>query len=551
MRLYHQSLACHRHMRNGSPKAEAGNANRLMEPIAGGQAVMPRRLAVVMIGHTPKNQPTLRNWPKEVALLPLVDGARPLAPCEWPHHAMVERMTPGLPPADIVAMALTRLDADLVCFLDASDVLSSRALQLVMAAVARRPDLDIIFGDEDWLDGLGQRTNPFFKPGWNPELQRGRDLIGPCAFFRMDLVRTARIGTGLAWRYDLANQIVLASRPERIGHVPAVLCHRHPQPPGYSAALQAAAAEHLRRLGLQASVETISSAGGLHRVVYELPAVMPLVSVIVPTRDRPELLRVCADAVLQQTNYPHLELLIVDNGTTDPDAVALLDTLALDPRVTVIRHDCPFNWSELNNAGAARAAGDVILFLNNDVAVLQPDWLGELVAQVLQPDVGAVGAKLLYPDGSIQHAGLTTDALGFPRHLFRHAPGNQAGPSELMGLARDVWAVTGACMAMRREVFFAVGGLNEALPVTCNDVDFCLRLTANGYRLIWTPWAVLEHRELASRPPDHSTIRKQAAAEELDRLHRDWGVLVQSDPFLHPAFELIDEQPCFRLPASQ
>jgi GT2 family glycosyltransferase len=311
--------------------------------------------------------------------------------------------------------------------------------------------------------------------------------------------------------------------------------------------LQAAAAEHLGRLGLQARVETLSSADGLHRVVYELPAVLPLVSVIVPTRDRPELLRVCADAVLQQTHYPHLELLIVDNGTTDPAAVALLDTLARDCRVTVIRHDGPFNWSVLNNAGAARAAGDVILFLNNDVAVLQPDWLSELVAQVLQPEVGAVGAKLLYPDGSIQHAGLTTDALGFPRHLFRHAPGDDAGPSELMGLARDVWAVTGACMATRREVFFAVGGLNEALPVTCNDVDFCLRLTANGYRLIWTPWAVLEHRELASRPPDHSTIRKQAAAEELDRLHRDWGVLVQSDPFLHPALELIDEQPCFRL----
>ena len=203
----------------------------------------------------------------------------------------------------------------------------------------------------------------------------------------------------------------------------------------------------------------------------------------------------------------------------------------------------------LNNAGAVRAAGDVLLLLNNDIAVLQPGWLSELVAQVLQPGVGAVGAKLLYPNGSIQHAGLTTDALGFPRHLFRHAPGDHAGPSELMGLARDVWGVTGACMAIRRDVFFAVGGLNEALPVACNDVDFCLRLTANGYRLIWTPWSVLEHRELGSRPPDHSTARKHAAAEELDRLHRDWGVLVQSDPFLHPALELIDEQPCFRLPA--
>ena len=285
-------------------KAEAVNASRLMEAIAGGKAVTPRRLAVVMVGHTLKSQPTLRNWPNDVGLLILEDGVNASPPGEWPHHAIVERRVPGLPPADMVTMALGRLDADLVCFLDGSEVLSTRALQLVMAAVARHPDLDIVFGDEDWLDEFGQRTNPFFKPGWNPELQRGRDLIGPCAFFRTDLLRTAKIADGLAWRYDLANQITLASRPERIGHVPALLCHRHPQPPGYAAALQAAAGEHLRRLGLMARVETISGASGLHRVVYELPALKPRVSVIVPTRDRPELLQVCAEAVLQQTDYP-------------------------------------------------------------------------------------------------------------------------------------------------------------------------------------------------------------------------------------------------------
>ena len=449
-------------------------------------------------------------------------------------------------PAELVAASLAQLDADLVCFLPSHCRLSHDALALVASLAADEPSLDIIFGDEDWQDGDGPRTRPFFKPGWSPTLQRERDLLGPCTFLRTDLVRAATIASGPAWRHDLANQVAAATRPERIGHIPAVLCHRSAPPEGYDSAISAASARQLARDGVRARVEPAT--GETHRVRYDLPDPAPLVSVIIPTRDHPELLGPCMDGLLHGTDYPHIQILIVDNGTVDPEALALLDRLASDPRVSVLRDAAPFNWAVLNNSAARRATGELLLLLNNDIAVLQPGWLSELVGQVIQPGVGAAGAKLLYPDGRIQHAGVTTDLRGYPRHLLRFAEGDDPGPFGLLSSARDVWGVTGACLAIRREVFFAVGGLNEAFPISYNDVDLCLRLTASGYRIVWTPWSVLEHRELASRPPDHSPERRAAAESELRRLQADWGAFVQSDASLHPSLELIDERPCFRLP---
>ena len=256
--------------------------------------------------------------------------------------------------------------------------------------------------------------------------------------------------------------------------------------------------------------------------------------------------------MLNRTEYPALELLLVDNGTTDPDAASLLDELAGLDRVRVLRRPGAFNWSALNNAAAAEARGTILVLLNNDVTVLRPDWLTVLAALAVQPGVGAVGAKLLYPDGRVQHAGLTTDQAGIPRHLFRFAAAtaepdaaaDASGSLALLGLARDVWGLTGACLAIPRDAFEAVGGLNEALPVAYNDVDLCLRLTAQSYRLVWTPWSVVEHRELTSRPPDHLGPRRVQAQEERNRLLRDWGALALHDPFFNPNLRLVDERPC-------
>jgi GT2 family glycosyltransferase len=367
-------------------------------------------------------------------------------------------------------------------------------------------------------------------------------LVGPFAFYRTALLRAAAPAAGPAWLYDLANQVAAAARPDRIRHLPAVLCHRTVRPD--AAALRAASAAHLQRHGVAARVEP--AADDWYRVVYALPEPAPLVSVIVPVRDRADLLRICADTVLQGTAYPNLELLIVDNGSVEPDALALLDVLAADTRVQVLRQPGAFNWSALNNAAAARAAGSVLVLLNNDVAVLQPDWLTVLVSLAVQPGVGAVGAKLLYPDGRVQHAGLTTDETGIPRHFFRYLEDDSPGAFGLAGLARSVWGVTGACMAIPRTVFVGLGGMNEAFPVTYNDVEFCLRLAAHGYRILWTPWSRLEHREAATRTSDLTQPRRAQLLAELHRLRRDWDRRMLSDPFLNANLQLIDEQPHYR-----
>jgi hypothetical protein len=215
-------------------------------------------------------------------------------------------------PAEALYIALDRLDADMLCFLDVRDRLAPGALAVVANTAARFPPLDILFADEDWLDGDGKRVRPFFKPAWDLELQRGRDLIGPFAFFRTELVRQAAPVTGPAWLYDLANQVASKADPDHIHHIPAVLCHRTMLPEGHAAAMTAVMAAQLKRDGVAGRVEPQSDVSGWNRIVYDLPQPAPLVSIIVPTRDKAALLRVCADGVLNHTEYPHLELLIVD-----------------------------------------------------------------------------------------------------------------------------------------------------------------------------------------------------------------------------------------------
>jgi len=449
-------------------------------------------------------------------------------------------------PWDGIQIALKLLDADMLCFLDGRDQVAPGALALMANVAAQFPSVDLLFADEDWLDAQGSRVYPFFKPDWDPELQRGRDLIGPFAFYRAELVRQAEPVMGPAWVYDLASQVAAAAHPNHIHHVPAVLCHRTTVPVGHAEAMQVAVMAQLRRAGVAALIEPHPKQRGWHRIIYALPQPVPLVSIIVPTRDRPELLRACVDGVLNHTHYSNLELLIVDNGSTHPKALTLLDGLVTDKRVQVLRQSGPFNWSALNNTAAASAQGSILLFLNNDITVLNPEWLTVLVSHAIQPGIGAVGAKLLYPDRRVQHAGLTTDQSGMPQHLFRYFADGTPGIFGLMGLARQVWGVTGACLAIPRQVLTAVGGLNEDFPITFNDVELCLRLTAHGYRILWTPWAKLEHREMGTRPSDNTNERREKMWEELEQLIRDWGQLIQRDPFINPNLHTIGEELHFR-----
>ena len=486
-----------------------------------------------------------RVWEPRIGMVLLGDSTLEAQPA--PYAGCDVLTLPSGSGQPVIDAALALLEVDYICFLDAKDRLDPNALAVVVDVLARDPCLDVVFADEDWLDADGCRVRPFLKPGWDEDMQRGTDLLGPFTFLRASLVKQLDVPPGPAWQYELGSRIALASRPERIRHIPVILCHRCAR--GQEATRAAVAQAELAREEINAQVVPIKDKPGWQRVIYGLPQPAPLVSILVPSRDHAELLSVCADGILNGTAYEHLELLIVDNGTREPDAVDLLESLAEDRRVRVLRHPGDFNWAALNNHAAAEATGKILVLLNNDIAVLHRGWLTELVAQALRPQVGVVGAKLLYPDGRLQHVGLSTVfSTGIPRHLLRLAP-DSSGPFGLCGLAREVWGVTGACIATRRSVFFEIGGLNEALAVSCNDVDYCVRLRAAGYRVIWTPWAEMEHREQASRGEDLTPEQQARALEEIGRLRRDWGNLMRDDPHYPPALDSCSELFPFFYPA--
>jgi GT2 family glycosyltransferase len=304
-------------------------------------------------------------------------------------------------------------------------------------------------------------------------------------------------------------------------------------------AARRAVEEHLARLGeTRATVANQADAPGWVEVRRAAPEPRPLVSVIVPTRDRAELLAQCADGVLNGTAYQPLELLIVDNGSVEPETKALFDRLRKDPRVRILEAPGPFNFSALNNRAAAEAKGEILLLLNNDISMIRPDWLDEMVAQAVRPSVGAVGARLLYPDGKVQHAGVVVGINGVAGHLLYHAPGDEPGYYKHLKTPRNVSAVTAACLAMRKSVYQEVGGLDaERLAVAFNDVDLCLKIRKAGYDIVWTPFAELYHHESASRGEDRAPADQARFNAEIATMRERWGKALESDPFYNAVFD--------------
>lgn len=396
-------------------------------------------------------------------------------------------------------------EGDVVVFLPAGTALAPTALFELAAAVAAAPHAALFYADQDRVDATGRRTAPWFKPDWDPVLAAECDLLDVTGAYRCTLL--ARLGVTtvrdrLALR-ALACRAARAAAPDAVRHVPAVLFH----------------------------VGTSSPECGA-----------PLVSVIVPTRDRADLLARCTESLLRRTDYPAIELIIVDNDSRRRAATRLLARLATDARVRVLRFPGPFNWSAMNNAAARLARGTVLALLNNDIEAIHPDWLREMVALAQRPEIGVVGARLLYPDGRVQHAGMTIGPGAVATHLLRGAARNAAGYGGMLRYTRSVAAVTGACMVMRRAVFDEVGGFEcEHLAITGNDVDFCLRVRARGWRVVCTPRAELYHHEAASRGLDASAAQLERVRRERAYLLATWGPLAEQDPYLAPNLATVNE----------
>jgi GT2 family glycosyltransferase len=434
--------------------------------------------------------------------------------------------------------AFAATGGDFVAIVGGADVLPPQALLHIAEAIMADPQVGLVYADEDRLHATGRRHDPWFKCDYNRELLLAHDAVARPAFYSRTLVAGLggwREGFAGAEDHDLALRAVAAAGARRVIHVPRILLHRGgPREEDAAESGRRAVRDLLNRLGSDALVEAAPEATQCHRVRHPLPAVAPLVSIIVCTRDQERLLRVAVESITSCTTYPRYEIVIVDNGSINPAAVALLTRLAVRPDIRVLRDDGPFNYARLNNRAAAAARGEVLCLLNDDVEVLTSGWLEEMVSFALQPDVGAVGARLWYPDDTLQHGGVV---IGIGRDAGHAHPRIGRGDPGYHGRAvlHQEWsAVTAACLVVRAELYAAVSGLDERLGVAFNDVDFCLRLRQAGYRTVWTPYAELVHHESASRGADDTPAKRARATREVALLHDRWGPALQHDPFYNP-----------------
>ena len=448
--------------------------------------------------------------------------------------------------------ALRLATGDFVALLDHDDELAPTALYFVALALNKNRDLQLLYSDEDKLEEHNRRSEPYFKSDWNPELFLAQNFVSHLSVYRTDLIHRIggfRIGFEGSQDYDLALRCIEEIRPEEIEHLPWVLYHwragdqstaSNPAAKPYAQeAAQRAVQEHLKRMGVIGTV--VPSHGVYLQTKYALPNERPMVSVIIPTRDQASALKKCVHSIFEKTDYPAYELIVLDNQSHDSEALEFLDGLKKRDGVRVERIDEAFNYSRLNNRGVELSRGTFVALLNNDVEVLHADWLTEMVSRAMQPKVAIVGARLWYPNGTIQHGGVILGAGGIAGHAHAGLRRGEPGYFARAHLAHDVSAVTTACALVKREVYLQVGGFDENLAVTFNDVDFCLRLRGAGYRIVWTPYAELIHHESASRGFDNSAPKQVRFLAEVDYMKSKWGHILQRDPFYNPNLSLDED----------
>lgn len=417
--------------------------------------------------------------------------------------------------------------------LSPGDRLTPDALAVLLRAAAE-PAADMVYGDDE-IDG--GTVQPRLKPDWSPDLALVLGYQGPATLYTEALVARLGdrpLGSGEDWRLRFEVAAAAEADPKHVAHVPRVLARLKPP---VSPAIDRAAAITRHLAATESPARVVRDAHGLD-LLWPLPNPAPLATVVIPSRNRRDLIRLSSHGVLNETAYPSIELVIVDNGSTDPEVHRYYDTLRHDPRVRIERWPGAFNFSAMVNAGVAVARGEIVVLMNNDVAILQPDWLDAMIRQASRPEVGAVGAKLLYSDRTLQHVGVVVGLGGRAGHILRRRPADSPGHLGRLRVAHEVSAVTAACLAVSKWKFEAVGGFDAAaFPVDFNDVDFCLRLNDAGYKTVWTPKATLAHLESMSRGRTRGPARVRFE-DEADRFVRRWRDTVRHDPFYHPALSL-------------
>ncbi len=438
--------------------------------------------------------------------------------------------------------AIELATGEYIALLDHDDLLRPEALYEVAFLLNQHPAADMIYSDEDKLDEMGQRRDPFFKPDWCPDSFLGRMYTCHLGIYRRSIINEIggfRVGYEGSQDYDLV--LRFTEKTDQIFHIPKILYHWRihqesaasgaaAKPYAYTAAKKALA-DALRRRGEPGVIHDVPNYMGHYSVRYHLNQ-PERVSIIIPTRDLGEDLNKCLKSIFSQSTYPDYEVILIDNGSSEPyTAEVIQNWIAREPeRFSCYPLNIPFNYSKLNNYGVSKATGNYLLFLNNDTEVITSDWIEAMVEQAQRPKIGAVGALLLYPDDTIQHAGIVMGLGALAGHAFSHFPATSPGYFGQLLTPHNYSAVTAACLMCRRDVFEAVNGFDEDLAVALNDVDLCLRISEQGYRNISLPHAVLYHYESKSRGFEDSAEKQARFSKECDYMKQRWKEIYQNDP---------------------
>jgi glycosyltransferase involved in cell wall biosynthesis len=441
---------------------------------------------------------------------------------------------------DAIAMAT----GDYLTFLDHDDEMVPWALDSLVRSIDSNPKAKMFYSDEAIVDIRSRVVSGHIKGGLNRTLAWSYNYFCHLTAYSkslMDQIGNFRIGMEGAQDYDLALRALEVLNDSEVIHIPEVLYYWRSgknstsksiekKPYALKAGMQAVA-DHLERTGVRGKVQRAELFTTAFRVHLEVLEEENSVSVIIPTRDNLEKLSTCIDSILKNTKYTNYEIIVVDNGSQNQATLSYLSMLKNLPQLRIVRIDHPFNYSNLNNEAAKIATGRHLLLLNDDTQVINQEWMMELVSFSQLPFVGAVGAKLLYPDLRVQHAGVILGIGSVAGHAHRLLDRNDPGYAGRAVLHQDFMAVTGACLMVEKDAFWKVGGLDEQLAVSFNDVDFCLRLHQLGLRNVFTPHAQLIHHESVSRGADSSPENIARALTEIDFMIKRWGELLQNDPY--------------------
>lgn len=446
--------------------------------------------------------------------------------------------------------ALELASGDYIALFDHDDELSKDALYHVAIAINDHPEADILYSDEDKIDAKGNRYEPHFKPKWNRELFYSVNYISHLSVIRSSLIRDVRgfrKGFEGSQDYDLLLRCLDQITEDRIFHIPYILYHWRAIEG--STAFDEGEKPYATEVGIKALTEhlikrepSISVKNGPLPTTYRIEnkkKITEKVSLIIPTRNGFQLLRQCVKSIVKKTRYKNYEIIIVDNGSDDGQTLEYLRHLDSTGHARILEYDKPFNYSEINNFAVRHALGQIIGLVNNDIEVISSNWLTEMLSYARRSDIGAVGAKLYYTDGRLQHAGVIVGLGGVAGHSHKGYLGNSPGYFGRLLLPQEMSAVTGACLLVRKSVYDEVGGLNEnELSVAFNDVDLCLRIKEKGYRNIWTPYAELYHHESATRGLEDTPEKQARFQREINYMKHRWGSMLLADPAYSPNLTL-------------